>query len=261
MFSKLLHFTILPVESFYHRHTTNAENYISSLRIFPCSTMLHQRSVQGSNDSRENSRQKFPSIHPSIPFEFLVELVVSKDETPPLSFGPYASIPMERGNGGSPYQEHRPGYHFLRKITIPCEDDGDDLSPRGCQKRLLLLRLMMRDVKRLSRFHPVSIATSMPSKTFNHVAAMKGRERVGDGEKLVSDVNTGIDSSPFDSRGPNAWKKRTVLFFFFFFFLLLSPHSTLFELLAPTNECLRVFCGNSIILRTYCFITDDDYLL
>lgn len=45
--------------------------------------MLHQRSVQGSNDSRENSRQKFPSIHPSIPFEFLVELVVSKDETPP----------------------------------------------------------------------------------------------------------------------------------------------------------------------------------
>lgn len=194
MFSKLLHFTILPVESFYHRHTTNAENYISSLRIFPCSTMLHQRSIQGSNDSRENSRQKFPSIHPSIPFEFLVELVVSKDETPPLSFGPYASIPMERGNGGSPYREHRPGYHFLRKITIPCEDDGDDLSPRGCQKRLLLLRLMMRDVKRLSRFHPVSIATSMPSKTFNHVAAMKERERVGDGEKLVSDVNTGIDS-------------------------------------------------------------------
>lgn len=55
---------------------------------------------------------------------------------------------MERGNGGSPYREHRPGYHFLQKITIPCEDDGDDLSPRGCQKRLLLLRLMMRDVKR-----------------------------------------------------------------------------------------------------------------
>lgn len=83
MFSKLLRFAILPVESFYHRRTTNAENYISSLRIFPCSTMLHQRSVQGSNDSRENSRQKFPSIHPSIPFEFLVELVVSKEETPP----------------------------------------------------------------------------------------------------------------------------------------------------------------------------------
>lgn len=35
--------------------------------------------------------------------------------------------------------EHRPGYHFLRKITIPCEPGREDLSPRGCQKRLLLL--------------------------------------------------------------------------------------------------------------------------
>ena len=75
---------------------------------------------------------------------------------------------MKRGNGGSPYREHRPGYHFLRKISIPCE--RDDLSLRGRQKRLLLLRLMMRrqafpDL----RFHRNVDAPAPPeSKTFNH---------------------------------------------------------------------------------------------
>lgn len=131
-FSKLLRSTVL-AEKFLTRHNvvkTCWKLFVPLRRV--CSIKTERSLVRSTSENPvdDDSRQeKFRSSS-------LFELLVGKDDSL-LSFRKDLDGARKRRFALS--GEHRPGYHFLRKITIPCEPGREDLSPRGCQKRLLLL--------------------------------------------------------------------------------------------------------------------------
>lgn len=187
-FSKLLRSTVLPAEKFLTRHNvvkTCWKLFVPLRRV--CSIKTERSLVRSTSENPidDDSRQeKFRSSS-------LFELLVGRDDSL-LSFGRKGSRWSEetavRLIGRTPS-----GISFPPENYHPLWAGEGGSFATGMSETPLIARVWWRETSRdVSRFLPVSIATSMPSKTFNHGGDVT--RWGGDGEKLVSDVNTGIDS-------------------------------------------------------------------